>query len=71
MTTDQWRSRQMTVRTLEHRDGCNKLCDEVKEREARNYWPQWSIKLKSCASCFDVAKTKAAAEASGEVYGYC
>jgi hypothetical protein len=70
-TSDAWRNRPLTVRTLEHCDGCSTLKDDVKTREAANYYPRWSIKLKSCAGCFEAAKTKANAEAVNEIYGYC
>jgi hypothetical protein len=61
----------MVVTVKEFCEPCQQLREEVKEREAKNYWPQWFVKIKSCAGCFEAAKSRAAAEASGEVYGYC
>jgi hypothetical protein len=70
-TSDAWRNRPLTVRTLEHCDSCGTLKEDVKQREAANYYPRWSIKLKSCVGCFEAAKSKASAEAVNEIYGYC
>jgi len=68
---DAWRTRPLEVRTYEYCDGCSTLCEDVKQREAANYYPRWSITLKSCAGCFEAAKSKANAEAVNEIYGYC
>jgi hypothetical protein len=65
MTTDQFRNRQMTVRTLELCDPCQKLREDVQVREANSYWPKYSLKLRSCSACFETAKRIAAAEAEG------
>jgi hypothetical protein len=62
MTSDAWRNRQMTVRTLEHCDGCNALKEGVEKRTHKSYWPTFEICLKSCAHCFEVAKREAATE---------
>jgi hypothetical protein len=70
-TSDAWRNRPMEVRVLDHCDSCSTLKEDVKQREAANYYPRWSINLKSCAGCFEVAKSKANAEAVNEIYGYC
>ncbi|WP_124485620.1 MULTISPECIES: hypothetical protein [unclassified Burkholderia] len=58
-----WNARPIAVRVLEHCDSCGTLRDGVQVREASNYWPSYHLKLKSCASCFEAAKQKAAAEA--------
>jgi hypothetical protein len=68
MTSDAWRNRPMTVRTLELCDPCQKLREDVQIREANSYWPKYSLKLRCCAECFATAKRKAAAEATEENY---
>jgi hypothetical protein len=70
-TSDAWRNRPLEVRTYEHCDGCGTLKEGVEMREAANYYPRWNVKLRSCAGCFEVAKSKANAEAVNEIYGYC
>lgn len=62
MSTDAWRARPMTVRTLELCERCNKLAEAVEKREHRSYWPTYAIAIKSCAPCFEAAKREAAAE---------
>jgi len=59
---DAWRSRPMTVRTLELCERCNTLKEGVEKREHKSYWPTFEISLKSCLSCFESAKREAAAE---------
>jgi hypothetical protein len=68
---DAWRNRPLEVRAYEHCDCCSKLKEGVEMREAGNYYPRWSVKLKSCAGCFEAAKSKANAEAVNEIYGFC
>jgi hypothetical protein len=70
-TSDTWRNRPLTVRTLERCDSCSTLKEDIKQREAANYYPRWSVSLKSCAGCFETAKAKAMADAKSESYGYC
>lgn len=48
---------------------CSVLRSDVEKREHRSYYPMYSVSLKSCSGCFEIAKKKAAAEAySGSVF---
>lgn len=61
----------MVVTVTEHCDECKTLKSDVQMREANSYWPKYSLKQRCCAGCFEAAKSKAAAEASETIYGYC
>jgi hypothetical protein len=47
-TFNEWRSRQMQVRVLDHCDECGELKEDVHKRV--NYWP--NITAVCCAKCF-------------------
>lgn len=65
-------SRATVVTVKEHCNECAMLKDDVKEREHKAYYPaSYTLKVKCCAPCFEVAKKKAADEAREETYGYC
>jgi hypothetical protein len=49
LTLDQFRTRPLTVRVLDHCDGCKQLCEDVKERA--NWWPHVPATT-CCAGCF-------------------
>jgi hypothetical protein len=61
-TSDAWRNRPLTVRTLEHCDKCNALKEGVETRTHKSYWPTFEISVKSCEPCFAAAKREASAE---------
>jgi hypothetical protein len=58
LTLDQFRSRPLTVRVLDHCDGCKQLKDDVQKRS--NYWPHVAEQM-CCGACF----TKAISQATG------
>jgi hypothetical protein len=66
---DLWNARVPSVTTQEHCDSCGQLREGVEKREHSQYWPSFSISLKSCAPCFEAAKVKARAEAQESYSG--
>lgn len=61
-TSEAWRRRPMVVKVLEHCEHCNSLKEGVEKREHKSYWPHFTLTLKSCEPCFEVAKRERAAE---------
>ncbi|SDH10866.1 hypothetical protein SAMN05216466_107129 [Paraburkholderia phenazinium] len=68
---DAWNARPMVVTVKEHCLECKTLQGTVEPREYASYWPTVSLKLTSCAPCFEIAKQKAITEAKAESSAYC
>lgn len=62
MSPDNWRRRPMVSRVLELCDKCQKLQEGVESREHKSFWPTYTLQLKSCEPCFEIAKRERAAE---------
>lgn len=61
-SSDNWRRRPLEVKVFEHCDRCQKLCEGVSARTHQSYWPTFTLTLKSCQPCFEIAKRERAAE---------
>lgn len=67
----EFRNRPMTVKILTYCDHCSTLKEGVAKREYNSYWPTVALKTTCCAPCYEIARTKAIAEAKAESSTYC
>lgn len=62
MPNEAWRRRPLEVKVFEHCARCNSLQEKVESRTHQSYWPTFTLTLKSCEPCFEIAKRERAAE---------